>query len=110
MSLLAAAISTALPWSRAFLFTNIFNLTTVIPFLILAVFSVRNYIKKRSENPAGLPYPPGPHRLPIVGNLFGIKDLGSQWLTFTEWSKKYGVCSRVSVIGHTVPNAHARSH
>ena len=94
MSLLATAIPIALPWSRPLPLANIFNLITVSPLLILAVFSVRNYIKKRNENPAGLPYPPGPRRLPIVGNLFGIKDLGSQWLTFTEWSKKYGVCSR----------------
>ncbi|KAG1821682.1 cytochrome P450 [Suillus subaureus] len=59
--------------------------------LVLFVFSilVERYIKKNKDNPAGLPLPPGPPRLPIVGNLFGSKDLGAQWLTYAEWGRKY---------------------
>ena len=69
-----------------------FHLTTVtvIPISILALLWVRNFIQRRRDNPVGLPLPPGPPRLPIVGNLFGIKDLGAQWLTYSDWSKKYG--------------------
>lgn len=70
-----------------------FHLTAVIPILLLGFLSVRNFFRKRRDNPKGLPLPPGPSRLPIVGNLFGIKDLGAQWLTYAEWSKKYGMCS-----------------
>ena len=83
------------------LLDNMFHLTTVIPISILAFFSVRNFIKKRRDNPAGLPLPPGPPRLPIVGNLFGIKDLGAQWLTYAEWSKKYGWCPLSSSDGNS---------
>lgn len=67
-----------------------FHLTAAISILIFAFLAVRSYVRKRRDNPAGLPLPPGPPRLPIVGNLLGIKDLGAQWLTFAEWSKKYG--------------------
>jgi hypothetical protein len=67
--------------------------------LALFVFSVlvERYIKKNRDNPAGLPLPPGPPRLPIVGNLFGIKDLGAQWLTYAEWGRKYG-SSRIRIM------------
>ena len=70
--------------------STMFHPTVIIPVLILGFLSVRGFIKKRRNNPQSLPLPPGPPRLPIVGNLFGIKDLGAQWLTYAEWSKEYG--------------------
>ncbi|KAF8135168.1 CyP450 monooxygenase [Boletus edulis] len=79
-----------------------FYLTTAIPILILAILYVRNFIKKRRDNPAGLPFPPGPPRLPIVGNLFGIKDLGAQWLTYAEWSKRYGDLLYIEILGQKI--------
>ncbi|KAF9439607.1 hypothetical protein P691DRAFT_636878, partial [Macrolepiota fuliginosa MF-IS2] len=32
--------------------------------------------------------PPGPLRLPLVGNLFNAPS-GSEWKTYAEWSNKY---------------------
>lgn len=42
--------------------------------------------KARSQ---GLPLPPGPQPLPIVGNVFDIPTI-RPWLGFRDMSKKYG--------------------
>lgn len=41
-----------------------------------------------------LPYPPGPRRLPIIGNLLNIPT-ESSWLAYTRLAKKYGTSSYV---------------
>jgi hypothetical protein len=53
----------------------------------LAVFlAIRDY-----QIRGGLPYPPGPPPLPIIGNLLDIPKEFS-WLTYTQLSRKYGMC------------------
>jgi len=34
--------------------------------------------------------PPGPSGLPLLGNLFELKE--KQWLTFARWKNTYGMC------------------
>jgi hypothetical protein len=52
----------------------------------LAVFlAIRDY-----QIRGGLPYPPGPPPLPIIGNLFDIPKEFS-WLSYTQLSRKYGM-------------------
>ena len=41
-----------------------------------------------------LPLPPGPKGLPIIGNLLDVPTM-SPWKTFHEWSKLYGIFSKV---------------
>ena len=36
-----------------------------------------------------LPYPPGPRRLPILGNLFSMPSQ-EEWVTYQKWSKDCG--------------------
>ena len=45
---------------------------------------IRDYRRRR-----GLPYPPGPRPLPIIGNLLDIPK-ESSWLAYAKFAKKYG--------------------
>jgi hypothetical protein len=57
----------------------------VIVASLSAFFAIRDYQKRR-----GLPYPPGPQPLPIIGNLFDIPKEFS-WLSYTQLSRDYGI-------------------
>jgi hypothetical protein len=57
----------------------------VLVILISAFFAIRDYQRRR-----GLPYPPGPRPLPLIGNLLDIPKQFS-WLEYTQLSKKHGI-------------------
>jgi isoprenylcysteine carboxyl methyltransferase (ICMT) family protein YpbQ len=43
--------------------------------IALTIFALIFFVRKRAErlaNPQGLPYPPGPKPLPIIGNILDI--------------------------------------
>ncbi|KAH9986764.1 cytochrome P450 [Russula compacta] len=50
---------------------------------------------------AGLPYPPGPPPLPIIGNLLDI-PLEFSWLTYIRFSKIYGDILSFRVLGQVI--------
>jgi hypothetical protein len=64
--------------------TSVIDLALLLTFLF-AVQSFRDHRKRK-----GLPYPPGPRPLPLIGNLLDIPREFS-WLTYTELAKKHGV-------------------
>ncbi|KAG1842006.1 cytochrome P450 [Suillus subalutaceus] len=43
----------------------------------------------KKRNPGGLPLPPGPKPLPVVGNVLGLK-IDEPWVTYTHWGATYG--------------------
>lgn len=62
---------------------------TLATFFIVVAVSVMLLWKRASENRQGLPLPPGPPSLPIVGNLFDMPRRLA-WVTFAAMSQKYG--------------------
>src|SRR5216683_3693244 len=63
--------------------TSIANIFAVLLFLV-AVQAFRDHRRR-----GGLPYPPGPRPLPIIGNLLDVPKHFS-WLAYTKFSKIHG--------------------
>ena len=63
------------------------RLDVLLPFaaFLLAAFSYA-LLHVRSR---GLPYPPGPKRIPIIGNLIDMPSKEA-WVTYKKWSAQYG--------------------
>jgi hypothetical protein len=59
--------------------------TTIWGLLVLAV---SYYGIRWTRNRSKLPLPPGPRKLPLVGNLFDI-PAERQWEKYLEWSKEF---------------------
>lgn len=57
--------------------------------IALGGFLIHHKYKQHRDNPDGLPYPPGPKRLPIVGCALEMPAT-LPWFGFAELAKKYG--------------------
>ncbi|KAI0289467.1 cytochrome P450 [Russula brevipes] len=75
--------------------TSIADLLAVL-LLLATIRAIRDHRKRK-----GLPYPPGPRPLPIIGNLFDIPKEFS-WLTYTQFSKTYGSILSLHVFGQVI--------
>ncbi|KAF8917174.1 cytochrome P450 [Mucidula mucida] len=73
------------------------ELSSLVVYAVL-VFSVTLLTKRRRSS---LPLPPGPRRLPIVGNLFN-RPIYNTWLTYTDWRTRYGDIVSMEVLGQPV--------
>jgi hypothetical protein len=68
----------------------VLSLTSALDIFVLvsslaAFLAIRDYQRRR-----GLPYPPGPRPLPLIGNLLDIPKEFS-WLSYSQLSKKHGM-------------------
>ncbi|KAJ7873153.1 cytochrome P450 [Mycena leptocephala] len=70
---------------------DIYNLI-VCATISLGIYCLRLWRKR-------LPLPPGPRKLPLVGNLFDLPST-FEWETYMEWSKCYGTSYQYSDIIH----------
>ncbi|KDQ53894.1 hypothetical protein JAAARDRAFT_197004 [Jaapia argillacea MUCL 33604] len=65
----------------------------------LLLYTTYLFLVKRPR--CGIPLPPGPPGLPLIGNLFDVpKDY--MWLKFEEHSKTYGDVVTLRVLGKTI--------
>jgi hypothetical protein len=74
--------------------------TTSIPIIAASItlsLVIWQLLSKKSRgNPQGLPLPPGPKPLPLIGNVLDMpKDY--PWKTFQQWCKQYGMSP---IFGH----------
>ncbi|KAI0069315.1 cytochrome P450 [Artomyces pyxidatus] len=70
-----------------------------LPVLAIVIFVFRIFEDRRRRK--GLAYPPGPRRLPIIGNLLEI-PFEHSWLTYAEWAKSYGDIISLTVLGQVI--------
>ena len=86
------AIASLLPLPAVYL--NHINRVVHQPFflsgsILLSVLVLWAFVSNRRAKFYGLPFPPGPKPLPLVGNLLQV-NTAEPWLTYTAWKKKYG--------------------
>lgn len=62
--------------------------THVIFASVIAVILVHAFYQRTTRNK--LPLPPGPPRLPIIGNLHN-KPARFEWETYADWGRQYSM-------------------
>jgi hypothetical protein len=74
---------------------SILDFFAVVSFLSV-FWAIRDHRRRR-----GLPYPPGPRSLPIIGNLLDLpKEFA--WLAFTSFSEQYGTILLSAAVHFTI--------
>jgi hypothetical protein len=76
-----------------------FPLSEYTPHFLVGLVSV--YLLYRALRTNRPPPPPGPRPWPIIGNILDIPS-AYEWVTFTEWGKKYGGICSVVAFGQTI--------
>ena len=69
----------------------VFNIPATLCGLVLGIIGC---IYLKQDGAKNLPLPPGPKKLPIVGNAM-VMPKSFEWVTYAQWSKEYGQISHV---------------
>jgi cytochrome P450 len=56
---------------------------------------------RRSSPSSSLPLPPGPPKLPIIGNVHQAPK-SHAWLQFTQWARQYGPVMHLNMMGQDI--------
>lgn len=76
---------------------QMFDRPLPIVFLVVIVAAL-GYRRLRIRAPPGTKLPPGPKRLPVVGNAFDMPQENA-WLTYTNWAGIFGDIVYAEVFG-----------
>ncbi|KAI0037869.1 cytochrome P450, partial [Auriscalpium vulgare] len=74
----------------------------VVDLLVLAtaIFLTLLFLDHRKRR--GVPYPPGPPSLPIIGNLLDVSSKEGIWMTYHRLGRPYGALYSLRVLGQRI--------
>jgi hypothetical protein len=75
-----------------------FFLISALDCVAISLFLYLLVVFRDHRRRGGLPYPPGPPSLPIIGNLLDVPK-NAPWSTYADMSKKYGMRNTLGTPG-----------
>ena len=87
-SLRETSLRSPMEWPASASQTSVIKLSALVLSALVTLDVLRRFIRNRIKR-QGLPFPPGPTPLPLLGSALSI-NAQEPWLTYTAWRAKYG--------------------